>query len=182
MENKNSFKKEETEHLKQFIEWYNKWHVKNEFLKNQISQLEKMKDFPIFIFASFILKIVWIEFELKQLISHLDAYLSTIEMRSRSPLSRKIRMPKDLDKQLFTFGKLIKEINQYEGTPLNKLKNNLPLLNRLRKKFIHHLFSSNSSLGDLIKEAEKGLELTEIILQDINEIYKFLENNPPIMR
>ena len=166
-------KKKRWEVVKQLAEW----HAKNKFLKDQISKLEKFKDFPIFSIAVFILKTELIEYELKQLISLLDAYLWTLEINFTPViLTRKLRMPNDLDD--LTFGKLAKELNQYHGEFLKDLQTTLPQLVSLRNKFIHGLFKPED-LKSLMVEIEKGLIIVDEVIRNLNDVYKFLENHPP---
>lgn len=161
-----------------YCEKFRKWWRKINFLKEQISKLEKSDD-KISIISAFILKTIWIEFELKQLINYLDLYLKFEIYINTTPVifSRKIRTPKELDDRSFTLGKLIEEINLYEGDFLKKLKENLPLLNKMRNKFIHRLFSAEEeilSLDELKKKAQENIKLANIILENIEEIHKFL--------
>jgi hypothetical protein len=166
-------KKKKWEVVKQFVEW----HAKNKFLRDQISKLEKLKDFPIFSIVVFILKTELIEHELKQLISRLDAYLWTLEINFTPViLTRKLHMPKDLDE--LTFGKLAKELNQYQGEFLKDLQNTLPQLVSLRNKFIHDLFKPGN-LKSLMAETKKGLIMADEVIRNLNDIYRFLESHPP---
>ena len=85
------------------------WWAKIGFLKNQISKLEQLKDFPVFAVAAFLLKCQIIEFELKQIISSLDLHLY-FQTESKH-FKKRVRTPKDLDD--LTLGKLVNAFNQF---------------------------------------------------------------------
>lgn len=153
------------------------WRVKNDFLKNQISALEKLKDYPIFSISVFLLKTQLIEFELKQLITSLDLHLSF--SNSSRAITRRARTPQYLDEKKVTLGVLKREISQFKGDPLKDLNISLANLVGLRIKFVHHLFNPGS-INELITDTEKGLKISNQVLTDIESLNKFLNENDPL--
>ena len=153
------------------------WRVKNRFLKNQISVLEKLKDFPIISIATFLLKSQLVEFELKQLITSLDLHLF---FSNHSKVLRiKTRTPKDLDTKRLTLGKLREELNKYEGEFLNNLQIHLSDLVALRNNFVHNVFNPGS-INQLNKKSEKGLKIVNKVIKNIEEVDNFIDKHDPI--
>src|SRR3989344_4116617 len=95
----------EKDHKRIIVEWW----AKISFLKNQISKLEQLKDFPVFTVAAFLLKCQIIEFELKQIIFSLDLHLY-FQTESKH-FKKRVRTPKDLND--LTLGKLVNVFNQF---------------------------------------------------------------------
>lgn len=139
----------------------NDWFIKINFLRDQIDSLSKVNS-PIALIAAFLLKAQLIEFELKQLLFALDLHYS--ENNSSNILKKEKRVPRYFDDKRYTLGRLIDEVNKYEGAFLEPLQKDLDGLNSLRVKFSHHLFQSESSLDDLINDAAKGLKVCDRLI------------------
>lgn len=170
---KNDNKSTFGENLKEIVEW----QAKNDFLKDQISVLEKTKNFPIFSVSGFLLKTQLIEFELKQLISSLDLHMG---FSNSSPiLKMKTRTPKYLDDKRLTLGKLIEEMERFKGDFLDELKKNLSILVSIRNKFVHGLFNLGT-LDEMITNAKEGLVAANEVIKSIEEVNKFLYENDPL--
>ncbi|PIR91493.1 hypothetical protein COU02_00185 [bacterium (Candidatus Gribaldobacteria) CG10_big_fil_rev_8_21_14_0_10_37_46] len=163
------------------------WWAKIGFLKNQISKLEQLKDFPVFAVAAFLLKCQIIEFELKQIISSLDLHLY-FQTESKH-FKKRVRTPKDLDD--LTLGKLVNAFNQFirpsdpivsiklkddkkdsQKDILNELKDILDEVVVKRNEFTHRLFSPGKDIQILIKEAESGINDTNKALELFKELEK----------
>lgn len=169
------------------------WQKKILFLEDQISKLDKLKDFPIFSIASFLLKTQLIEWKLRQLIPILDFHLNYF---NNSPILRlKIKMPSktkgtegkilkvhdQLSLEKLTLGQLINEIESYESVDdqfleFEELKANLRKLQGLRNKFVHHIFDVGST-DDLVSDSEKGLKIAEEVIKNIEKVHKILNQN-----
>ncbi len=148
------------------------WWVKNRFLKSQIGTLERLKDFPILSISCFLLKTQLVEFELKQLITSLDLHLYF--SNSSQVLKMSTRTPKDLDEKRLTLGKLKDEINKYEGSFLDDLKQDISNLVTLRNDFVHKLFNPGS-ISELTINAEEGLKVANQAIKSIESVNKFLK-------
>jgi len=163
------------------------WWAKIGFLKNQISKLEQLKDFPVFAVAAFLLKCQIIEFELKQIMSSLDLHLY-FQTESKH-FKKRVRTPKDLDD--LTLGKLVNAFNQFirpsdpivsiklkddkkdsQKDILNELKDILDEVVVKRNEFTHRLFSPGKDIQILIKEAESGINDTNKALELFKELEK----------
>lgn len=153
------------------------WKVKNQFLINQISSLEKLKGFPIMGTSAFLLKTQLVEFELKQLISSLDLHAHfTHQLWWKR---KKARTPVQLDKQKLTLGGLKKEIEKYKFEFLKGLNAHLIKLVELRNEFVHALFNLGS-IKDLIVKSERGLRSANKVIEDIREIDNYFEKIDPL--
>jgi len=170
---KSKMQKSETE--KKFIEWI----IKIKFLKDQIFKLNKLKDFPILSIALFLLKSQLIEWELKQLIIRMDLYLSFFH--SSKILSIKVRTPREMSNEKWTFGRVVKELDRYGGKFLQTLKTECKKLVKLRNYFHHELFRPGN-INDLIKKADEGLEITDRIIKEIEKVNTFLNQNDPLKK
>ena len=167
------------------------WWTKIDFLKNQISKLEQLKDFPVFAVAAFLLKCQIIEFELKQVIFSLDLHLYF--QTSSKHFKKRVRTPKDLDD--LTLGKLVNQFNQFirpsdpiisvklkdnnknsQNDTLNKLKDILDEVVTKRNEFTHRLFSPGKDIKILIKEAESGIDNANKTLELFKELEKEIKN------
>lgn len=151
------------------------WRVKNRFLKDQISNLEKLGSFPIIGISMFLLKTQLVEFELKQLITAIDLHAHFRGISKHI----KTRTPKDLDDQKMTLGVLKNEIYRYRFKFLNKLKSDLSELVKIRNEFVHGLFNPGS-LGDVIKNSKKGLQVVNKVAREIENVENFLKENDPL--
>lgn len=176
-----------------YFKQFSDWQKKIVFLEDQISKLDKLKDFPIFSIASFLLKTQLIEWKLRQLIPILGFYLNYF---NNSPILRlKIKVPSknkkvkskiskaqdQLSLEKLTLGQLINEVEYYESVDnqfleFEELKANLRKLQGLRNKFIHHIFDVGST-DDLVSDSEKGLKIAEEVIKNIEEVYKILNQN-----
>jgi len=153
---------DESELRKRLVDWL----VKIKFLKDQIGKLENLKNFPIFAISAFLLKSQLIEFELKQVIFSLDLYLY---FQNRSKILKKVvRTPKDLDD--LTLGKLVREVEQFEGDRLEDLKANLRALASKRNEFNHRLFSQGKDVTKLSIDAEEGIKAANKILRLLEKL------------
>lgn len=179
---------EELDPRKQLVEW----RVKIQFLKDQIENLEKLKDFPIIAVAVFLLKCQIIEFDLKQIICSIELHLFA---QTNSKLFKRIvRTPKDLEDSKFTLGNLVKEFEQFirptdppisikinngnsNKDVLKELKRTLNRVVSKRNEFAHRLFSPGKDIQMLIKEAESGLDNANKALELLKELEKELKNN-----
>ena len=153
------------------------WRVKNNFLREHISNFEKLKDCSIFSIASFLLKTQLIEFEIKQLITGLDLHL--LFSYPSKDLRRKPRTSKDLEDRRMTLGALSEEICLFEGTAVKDLGDNLGKLVKIRNKFVHGLFNPDKIIN-LINEAKTGLELANLVLKNIDSVNEYLKKNDPL--
>lgn len=167
------------------------WLVKIKFLKDQIAKLEQLENFVIISVTVFLLKSQLIEFELKQLIFSLDLHLYS---QNRSSLvSRRVRTPRDLDKDKLTLGQLVgklnefitpfeplidvrKVVNQGKNVFLNELKQNLELLLKKRNEFSHKLFSIGQDVSKLTDEAQEGIQIANKTLKLIEDLEIELKN------
>jgi hypothetical protein len=86
--------------------------------------------------------------------------------------------PNDMDAERWTLGKIQKELKKYEGDFLNDLKINLEGLVDLRNEFIHGLFGPGS-IDDLINKSHRGLIIANKVINDIELVKEFLNNNQP---
>jgi hypothetical protein len=155
------------------------WKVKIKFLKEQILEIEKREDFEIAPVVSFIFKSQLIEWEIKKLITGLESHLGF--SNSSQVLKKEIITPLEMDEKRWTLGKLIEELKRYEGEFLKDLQIRLEKFKGLRNKFVHRLFDPGS-IEDLIKEAEQGLELANRIINNIEEVNKFLDAHDPLKK
>ncbi len=172
MENANKQSNIENTNEKDYFREMSNWLAKIRFLKEEINLLEA-KESPI---IAFILKTCLIEWELKQLIFSLDLHL---HFNNKSEyLTKKIMTPNDMDAEKWTLGKINKELKKYEGDFLNDLKINLEGLVDLRNEFIHGLFGPGS-IDDLINKSYKGLIIANKVINDIEQVKAFLNNNRP---
>lgn len=144
------------------------WRVKVDLLKDQINKLAKLKDFPIFCIAAFLLKSQIVEFELKEMFISLDLEVAIKLRISNSDLTREIRDPSDFDNK--TLGQTITCFCEYKGMVTEKLKKQLQDLNALRNKFTHHMFDAKTDIRTLTDDAEKGLALANVILDQLNTL------------
>jgi len=152
------------------------WYRKIAYLKENIDALELL-DFSITKIAGFLLKTQLIEFELRELLSNLDMHMRFASQSS--VLKLKTRIPTYFEEK-FTLGKLIEEINRFDGEFLANVKPKLGRLRVLRNDFTHHLFSVKSSLDQLFKDSEEGIILSNEILEELSEIEEFLDKNDPL--
>ena len=173
----------EKDHRRIIVEWW----AKISFLKNQISKLEQLKDFPVFTVAAFLLKCQIIEFELKQIIFSLDLHLY-FQTESKH-FKKRVRTPKDLND--LTLGKLVNVFNQFirpsdpivsikikddkkdpQKDILNELKDILDEVIVKRNEFTHRLFSPGKDIQILIKGAESGIDNANKALKLFKELEK----------
>ena len=173
----------EKDHKRIIVEWW----AKISFLKNQISKLEQLKDFPVFTVAAFLLKCQIIEFELKQIIFSLDLHLY-FQTESKH-FKKRVRTPKDLND--LTLGKLVNVFNQFirpsdpivsikikddkkdpQKDILNELKDILDEVIVKRNEFTHRLFSPGKDIQILIKGAESGIDNANKALKLFKELEK----------
>lgn len=150
---------------KKFVEQIVSWYAKIDFLKQQLSVLEKLKTFPIIRIATFLLKCQLIEFELKQLIFTLDEHL--LENNQSRILKRKVKTPKQLDDSKITLGGLAKELSNYDGALLKILLRDLNNLVSIRNNFTHRLFDNRFTTNDLLQDSGKAIPLANKILEEI---------------
>lgn len=144
-------------------DWFRKIH----HIKNEIESLERIKNVTSISVSVFLLKSQLIEFELKQLFTSIDQHL--IFSSSSKIIKLKIRTPSFLDNQRQTLGSLIDELDRYESELLELLKEKLKKLKKIRNAFTHNLFSPGS-LGDLTADAEKGIQLANEALKELELI------------
>jgi hypothetical protein len=161
----NVFKMKEND-LIGYINRLQSWRIKVDFLKDQIDKLAKLKDFPIFCIAAFLLKTQIIEFELKEMFISLDLEVAIKLRISNSDLTREIRDPSEFDNK--TLGQIITCFCEYNGIVTVKLKKQLHELNSLRNKFTHHIFDAKTETKSLTDDAEKGLTMANDILDQLS--------------
>jgi hypothetical protein len=181
--------KANNDYFKQFSDW----QKKISFLEDQISKLDKLKAFPIFSIASFLLKTQLIEWKLRQLIPLLDFHLNyfnnspilklkiKVPSKNKKVKSKNSKAQDQLSLGKLTLGQLINEIECYESVDnqflkFEELKTNLKNLQGLRNKFVHHIFDVGS-IDDLVNDSEKGLEIAKEAIKNIEEVYKILNQN-----
>ena len=150
------------------------WHVKFDFLDDQINILKQLKEFPIFLVSAFILKSQFVEFKLKQFISSIDSHLNF--SNTSEIIRRKTKTPKDFDNMEVTLGGLRNILNQYKSSHLNNLQNNLTQFIKIRNLFAHKLFNIGN-IDQLIAEAENGLKLASKIEKNIKSVENLLEKH-----
>jgi hypothetical protein len=139
-----------------------------------LSNFEKLKNYSLFGIASFLIKTQLVEFEIKQLITSLDLHL--IFSSTSKDLKRKSRTPKYFDDRRMTLGGLCEEISLFDGAIIKSLSKNLKDLVNKRNKFVHCLFNPGK-ISELINEAEMGLKLANLVLGNIDQINKYLDEN-----
>ena len=142
-----------------------KWHIKVDFLEDQISKLESLNDFPIFSISVLLLKYQLIEFKLRQLITVLD--LKVHSNARNDELNIRIRMPKKISELKITMGGLKNIIFSFEGKTISELQKNLGILVDNRNQLVHSLFEP----GDL-PNLSKEIELANDVLKDIKTLEK----------
>ena len=159
-------------------EW-KEWQFKITFLEDQISKLHQLKDFPIFSIALFLLRTQFIEWKLKLLIMRLDLYLSF--SHPSKILSVRVRTPREMSNERWTLGRVIKELNEYEGEVLQALQTECKKLVDLRNYFTHGIFNPGN-IEDLIKKANEGLKIVDEVIKEIEKVNTFLNQNDPLKK
>jgi len=152
------------------------WQTKMDFLKNQISALGKLSDFPIVAISVFLLKAQLVEFELKQLITEIDLHLGF--SNSSQIIRRKRLKPVEMDD--WSLGRIRKHLLTYDSKMLSALQQELKKLVDLRNIFTHKLFSSSKDVNSLTKDSEKTIPLADKVLDEIERVKKTLEKNDPL--
>jgi hypothetical protein len=176
-----------------YFKQFSDWQRKISFLEDQISKFDKLKDFPIFSIASFLLKTQLTEWKLRQLIPLLDFHLNyfnnspilklkiKVPSKNRKVKSKISKAQDQLSLEKLTLGQLINGIESYESVgdqflKFEELKANLRKLQELRNKFVHHIFDIGD-IDDLVSDSEKGLKIAEEVIKNIEEVYKILNQN-----
>lgn len=172
----NNIEPSEVEIRKKILESILPWQIKMDFLKNQISALEKLSQFPIIAISVFLLKSQLIEFELKQLITEIDLHLG---FSSNSKIIRR-RTLKPVDMDGWSLGKIRKHLLTYNSKTFTTLQQELKKLVDLRNMFTHKLFSSSRDISSLTKDSEKAIPLANKIMDEIETVRKKLEENDPL--
>lgn len=166
----------EIEIRKKIFELILPWQIKMDFLKNQISALEKLSQFPTIAISVFLLKSQLIEFELKQLITEIDLHLGFSS--SSKIIRRRILKPDNTDD--WSLGKIRKHLLTYDSKTLATLQQGLKKLVDLRNMFTHKLFSSSRDVDSLTKDSEKAIPLANKVMDEIETVKKQLEENDPL--
>ena len=154
------------------------WVAKINFLKDQIDSIEKIKGIHILTISVFLLKCQLVEFDLKYLITKLDLHIyfsnisKIVKTSTRTPIS--------FDDKLCTLGSLIYILDRFKSPEISDLVKNLKSLNKLRTKFTHKLFSSEMKINDIGREAAKGVNESNLILNQIKSLNKLLNDNDPL--
>lgn len=155
----NGVKRLETDpHLKK---WY-KWRNKISYLSEQIFLLEPKSKSPIISVSKFILTSQLVEFQLKELLLTLgfNKWLKTG--------TDYISDPADFDKQRYTLGMLVSELDKYTNIiGVKHLKSRLKKLLIQRNQFVHGLFNSRLPVEKLQPLSIKGSTIGEKILNDM---------------
>ena len=148
-------------------------------LIEEIYKLKISKSQPILKVAAFLLEIQAIEFHLIILITELELASSmepnfikkTIEEMvtkcCKKPIKVKSKEPYDM-----TLGEMKDEISKFKAPFLEKLTVLLEKLNKLRRKYAHHLFSGLDSWDKVLKDVEEGIKIDGKVIHELSVISK----------
>ncbi len=144
---------------------------KFEFLLKEIEKLKDPKNPEILTFAAFLIEIQEIEFHLMNLI---------IMVRSSMPRKPGVDVREDKDTYDMTLGQMKNELDKFEAPFLDNLKKSLSELNKLRRRYAHHLFSGLDSWDKVMDDARRGIKLNDQVLLDISLADKYISENTEI--
>lgn len=156
-----------TEYMRNYT-MYSNWHKKIGFLEKEINTLGKLDKYPIFVISAFLLKCQVIEFRLKQIILPLDLEIATSLRFMNSELKRRIRAPKDFEGD--TLGKVVSVFCEFDGIVDEQVRSDTINLNNKRNQFTHHLFSPETDVNQIIKDARDSLVLADRVIFELQEL------------
>lgn len=165
---------------KNVFEAAREWFIKIDYLKNQISSIEKIEGIPVLTISVFLLKSQLVEFEIKQLLTSLDQHI--FFSCDSNTVNIKPRYPSYFDEKNFTLGILIEEMKRYNSPIVKELVEDLLLLNHFRKQFTHKLFNADTTLDKINLESKKGVIVANNTLKKITEFEKLLEEKDPLRK
>lgn len=139
------------------------WREKLLYLQKNIQGKlpnESLKD-PFKVLIAFVMKTQLIDWEIKQLISHLNDHVRS--QLSESPIKLKPRSPRQLSDERLTLGKLINELERFKDTDVDKIITDLRRLQKVRNTYVHNLFLPGS-LADLVRDLRQAIKISDRVL------------------
>ncbi|TSC88201.1 MAG: hypothetical protein G01um10145_910 [Microgenomates group bacterium Gr01-1014_5] len=149
------------------------------FLFSQIEELRKGE--PILRLAAFLFYVQELEFHLLILITNLEEVHrmepKLIGMKPDNSSFKSINSYKK-EKELFdmTLGEKKNEVDRYLSPVISELKIILGKLNKLRRRYSHHLFSGLDSWGKVVKDVDEGIELCDKAMSELYKTSEYIKN------
>lgn len=152
---------------------FKKHKEKFDRLLEKIDKLKDPSNPEILTFAAFLIEIQEIEFHLLILITELR-----ISVLRKAGISIK----EERDAYDMTLGEMKNELDKFEGSFLEDLKVSLGELNKLRRRYSHHLFSGMDDWDKVMEDAHKGIILNSRVLHDLFVVSKYISENTEMGR
>lgn len=140
---------------------------KFEYLLNEVKKLKDPGNPGIYTLAAFLIEIQEIEFHLIILITELG---SAVAIKNGKKESKK--EPFDM-----TLGEMKDEICKFEGDFLCELINSLSELNKLRRRYAHHLFSGIDAWDKVMEDVRRGIRLKTQVMSDLYRVSQYISKN-----
>lgn len=150
---------------------FRKHREKFDRLLEEIDKLKDPNNPEILTFAAFLIEIQEIEFHLLILIT---------ELRLSVPRKAGISIKVEKDAYEMTLGEMKNELDKFDGSFLEDLRKSLGELNKLRRRYSHHLFSGMDDWDKVMEDARKGIALNSSVLHDLFVVSKYISEHTEI--